>query len=59
MVTKGGRVIFDFKPEEIPGIKVTFELDDKFFSHMTRAKQKKRSTFNSRKRTCSKSKKGR
>ena len=59
MVSKSGRMIFDLKPEGIPGIKVTFELDNSFFTHMSSKVKQKTRSFNSRKRNCrKKSKKG-
>lgn len=59
MVSKSGRMVFDLKPDGIPGMKVTFELDDTFFAYMSSNVKQKTKAFNSRKRYYIKSKKGR
>ena len=55
MLRKSGRMVFDLRPENIPGLKVTFEIDDNFFRHIADTERVKKTTqrkrsFRSRKR---------
>ena len=47
MVSKAGRMTFDFRPDGIPGCKITFELTDEFFTHMKNKVGQKARSFKS------------